>query len=380
MKRVLVLSGPNLNLLGTREPETYGHSTLDELVTAMKGWGAELGLEVDHFQSNHEGALIEQIHAAPGQHDGLIVNLGALTHYSRALHDAIRSISIPTLEVHISNIRRREAWRRQSVTAPACVYAIHGRGLMGYRWALRHMAYRGRQGFSTVSYGHYVDQVGDLRWPADTARALVVLVHGGLWREEWTRDTMEAMAVGLTDLGYATWNLEYRRLDTGGGWPESFEDIESALRRSEELTGIGLANTAVLGHSAGGTMALWTAGVIARPGLAIGVAAITDMLRAQTDAIGGDTVTKLLGRRRPEPSEYSPRHRLPTGSRLLLVSGKKDGLVPVSYGRDFTKAAEAAGDEVAHLELDSGHMALIEPAGPAWEALSPALRSRIPLL
>lgn len=390
MKRVLVLSGPNLNLLGTREPEVYGRTTLPEMTSAMRAWATELGIEVDHVQSNHEGELIDRIHASVGSHDGLVINPGALTHSSHALHDALSSIPLPAVEVHISNIRRRESWRRRSVIAPACVYSIYGRGLGGYRWALRHLVYRARFPSSAVSYGSFPDQVGDLRRPNSAGRSLVVLVHGGLWREEWTRDTMDGLAVSLVDSGYVTWNLEYRRIGTGGGWPESFADVARAILRAEDLIGISASQTVVIGHSAGGTMALWAAGestkttsagpALPKTGLVVGLAAITDLIKAERDGLGDGAALRLIGRRRPEADEYSPRHRLPTGVPSLLASGLDDGLVGLEYGRDFAATASLAGDEVELLELNSGHLGMIDPEGEPFQAVADGLRSRIPPL
>jgi 3-dehydroquinate dehydratase-2 len=134
MRTVLVLNGPNLNLLGTREPEIYGTTTLVELEAMCVDWGRALGLEVTTFQSNHEGALIDAIQQAGT--DGIILNAGALTHYSYALYDALVAVGIPTVEVHISNIHAREDWRRHSVIQPACLTQISGEGLEGYRRAL----------------------------------------------------------------------------------------------------------------------------------------------------------------------------------------------------------------------------------------------------
>ena len=140
--RVLILSGPNLNLLGSRDPAVYGTTTLPELEEACRRWAAALGIEVETFQSNHEGALIDRIHASVGAVDGIVFNPGALTHYSYALHDAVEAVPIPTVEVHLSDISRREEWRRTSVVRPACIASIAGKGAEGYREALELLAAR----------------------------------------------------------------------------------------------------------------------------------------------------------------------------------------------------------------------------------------------
>lgn len=137
MLRLLVLHGPNLNLLGQREPEVYGRTTLATIDERLVQLGAELGLQVTTFQSNWEGALIDQIHAAVGQVDCIIINPGALTHYSIALRDAIAGVTIPTIEVHLSNTQAREEFRHHSVIAPVAVGSIAGFGAASYELALR---------------------------------------------------------------------------------------------------------------------------------------------------------------------------------------------------------------------------------------------------
>ncbi|MED4581563.1 type II 3-dehydroquinate dehydratase [Brevibacillus choshinensis] len=137
MASVLLLNGPNLNLLGTREPGVYGSETLEDLVTNLNKVMEELGGSLEHLQSNHEGVLIDAIHRAKGVHDGILINPGAFTHYSYALRDAFASIALPTIEVHISNIHAREEFRHHSVIAPVVIGQVVGLGMDGYEWALR---------------------------------------------------------------------------------------------------------------------------------------------------------------------------------------------------------------------------------------------------
>jgi len=142
--RVLVLHGPNLNLLGTREPEIYGRTTLAELDASLQALARELGVHLTTRQSNSEGALIDAIQGcrAGGSHpqDGLIINPGGYTHTSVAIHDALRSVSIPAIEVHLSNLYARESLRHTSVTGVACAGVIMGLGTASYLLALRHLA------------------------------------------------------------------------------------------------------------------------------------------------------------------------------------------------------------------------------------------------
>jgi 3-dehydroquinate dehydratase-2 len=136
MKRITVINGPNLNLLGTREPDKYGVMTLDEINALIAREAAELGAVCEFFQSNSEGELVTALQRASGA-DGIILNAGAYTHYSIALRDAIAAISAPAVEVHLSNVHAREDFRRVSVIAPVCRGVIAGFGPQGYLLALR---------------------------------------------------------------------------------------------------------------------------------------------------------------------------------------------------------------------------------------------------
>jgi len=139
MIRCLILHGPNLNMLGVREPEVYGKTTFDDLNRGLKEDADRLGLDVRIIQSNSEGQIIDAIHDAVGWADGIVINPGAYTHYSYAIRDALASVRLPCIEVHISNIHAREEWRRHSVTAPVAVGVICGLGSHGYHMALQAM-------------------------------------------------------------------------------------------------------------------------------------------------------------------------------------------------------------------------------------------------
>lgn len=140
---ILVLHGPNLNLLGTREPEVYGQTTLADIDQQLAAVASELGVTVEAFQSNHEGALIDRIHAAAHQGvAGLLINPGAYTHTSIALRDALSAVAIPTVEVHLSNIHARESFRRRSHIAPVAMAQVAGFGAASYLLALRGLVAR----------------------------------------------------------------------------------------------------------------------------------------------------------------------------------------------------------------------------------------------
>lgn len=134
--KLLVLNGPNLNRLGKREPEIYGTMTLEDAVQNLQTYGRKSGADVSAKQSNWEGQLVDWIHEADGTADGIIFNPGAFTHYSYALRDAVASISVPVIEVHISHVHAREDFRKQSVIAPVCTGQVSGFGVTGYEMAI----------------------------------------------------------------------------------------------------------------------------------------------------------------------------------------------------------------------------------------------------
>ena len=349
--RVLVLNGPNLNLLGTREPEIYGSTTLKDLEGLIEGWGAALGIETRVTQSNHEGELVDAIHQADGI-DGLIINPGALTHTSRSIGDAISSVGLPAVEVHISNIKQREPWRATSLVAASCVRTIFGRGTGGYQDALRHLQNRAATPFDTVAYGPHRDNVGDIRRPVRDASGIVILIHGGLWRQEYERDSTEALAVDLTGRGYVTWNIEYRR-GTEGGWPGSAHDVVAASDFIvREMPGVPVG---IVGHSAGGHLGLWAASrredAIA---LTVGLAPITDLVAmAGSGAVGSREAKRLLDSGAPPTLE-------PIAGKTLLVHGEDDEIVPVSH---TTRLSTGSPIEVAP---GLGHFHMLDPNRGHW--------------
>ena len=134
--KILVLNGPNINMLGIREPGVYGSQSYAELLRLLQVWADELGVQMEHYQSNHEGCLVDKIQEAYGKFDGIVINPAAYTHTSIAILDALKAVAIPAVEVHISDVKPREDFRQISYAGKACVKTIMGQGLDGYRQAM----------------------------------------------------------------------------------------------------------------------------------------------------------------------------------------------------------------------------------------------------
>ena len=137
--KILVINGPNINMLGIREPGIYGNQNYQVLLTLIEEWANELDCEVECFQSNHEGAIVDEIQQAYGQFDGIVINPAAYTHTSIAILDALKSVGLPAVEVHISDVTKREQFRQISFAGMACEHHIIGQGLDGYKLAMQYL-------------------------------------------------------------------------------------------------------------------------------------------------------------------------------------------------------------------------------------------------
>lgn len=137
--KILVINGPNINMLGIREPEIYGNQNYKTLLADIEKWAEELNCQVECFQSNHEGAIVDEIQKAYGNFEGIVINPAAYTHTSVAILDALKSVGIPAVEVHISDVTKREAFRQMSYAGMACEEHIIGKGLEGYHIALEYL-------------------------------------------------------------------------------------------------------------------------------------------------------------------------------------------------------------------------------------------------
>jgi len=350
--RCLVVNGPNLNLLGTREPDVYGSTTLEDLHAMVDEWAGAMGVEVQCEQTNSEHGIIDLIQGYDG--DAIVINPGAFTHTSRAIADAIRAVATPTVEVHISNIREREPWRAVSVISDACVRTIYGRGLVGYRDAMRHLVNRHSVPFETARYGPHQDNVADLR--RGGGMDLVVLVHGGIWRQEHERDTTESLAVDLAIRGYDTLNVEYRRLGNGGGWPASGHDLLTFLDFVPQLD-LRSRRVLVVSHSAGSFLSAWAATRSATPvALHLAMGPVLD-LAASVDADDPCARGSALMLASGAPSVVAP------GSIVTaLLHGDADQIVPVAHSAAY---AHHHGIEFHRTGCD--HFSVLDPTKPEWE-------------
>lgn len=368
--RILLINGPNLNLLGTRRPEIYGDTTLGQLEELATGWAQELDADLETFQSNHEGALIDRIHAARDTVDVIVINPGAYTHTSYAIHDALEAVELPTVEVHISNIHERESWRARSVTAPACVHQIYGRGVEGYLWAIRHLVAGSRLPAVRHTYGTDPQQFFDFR-RADSDQ-LAILIHGGFWRHTWGFDSLDLNAVDLAQRGWNVASIEYRRVGNGGGWPTTRQDVIEAIESAISQVGLPVSRLSLIGHSAGGQLALEVAREMSLEPIdvvAVSMGGVNDMVTAvETDLGDGATRAYLEG---ADPRISSPFHNPPT-CEIVIAHGTDDDKVPISYGRDF---ADAHGTTL--LETSGGdHFRFLEPEDEMWTSVMDAITPR----
>ncbi len=249
----------------------------------------------------------------------------------------------------------------------------------------------------TLRYAGNVEAMADLSLPdGGRAPATVVLIHGGFWRAPYRRDLMTPLARDLTAHGYATWNIEYRRVGGSGGWPETFLDVAAAVDGLADVDApVDLERVAVLGHSAGGHLALWAAarqrladgpGAAPRvkPTVVLALAAVADLHAAARDRLGERAAEALLdgppSRHAERYAHASPAALLPLGVPQILVHGTADDRVPCAHGRDYVDGARSAGDTVDWVELEGvDHFALIDPDSTAWPQARQALSRRFPV-
>lgn len=228
-----------------------------------------------------------------------------------------------------------------------------------------------------VRYGEHPDQVANLHLPAGSPPfSVVVLLHGGFWRARWDRTLMTPLGVDLALHGYAAWNVEFRRVGGGGGWPLTLEDVRSAIAALASVPEVDSTRVALVGHSSGGHLALTAADSRVDVAGVFALAAIYDIERARE--LDATAVSDFLGgtaeAERTSPAEASPRSLLPLGVRQVLVHGEADEVVPPAWCTEYADAARAAGDDV-DLVLVPGvdHFDVIDPGHRAWRAVTDRL-------
>jgi acetyl esterase/lipase len=286
----------------------------------------------------------------------------------------------------VVGVTRGEAAGAPGAAEAACAATLSGRGTGGFLWALWHLHALHGHPPRTVAYGDAPALVGDLRLPDGDAPAVaLVLVHGGFWRHEWGRDLMDALAVDLTSRGYATWNIEYRRVGpTGGGWPQSADDVARAVTALPLLVGdrVDPARVVLLGHSAGAQLALRAAAHLRDRGRApaqvLAAAGLLDLAAAARGGVGWGSVEAFLGGGPDEIAAVydaaTPVAHLPLGVPQLLVHGDADAHVPFDQSARYRDRAAAAGDTVELVALPGAdHFALLDPTSDAWGATVAAM-------
>ncbi len=238
---------------------------------------------------------------------------------------------------------------------------------------------------TTHAYGPDPEQAADLMVPGtDGPHPVAVLLHGGFWRARFDRSLMAALAVDLADRGWASWNVEYRRVGNGGGVPETLDDVRSAIAalasRAQDGAPIDPERVVIVGHSAGGQLGLCVADEPSVGGV-ISLAGVCDLATAYSEAIGDAAVEAFMGGGPDARSEAyalaDPLARVPAGARVLLVHGDQDQRVPVQQSRRYAQVAAAAGDDRCELlELPGvDHFAVIDPRSEAWVAVAARLET-----
>ena len=365
-------------------------------------WGKEMGVDIDvrpgdpaaivgAMATGHPSIVTNPGNGAdPPTPAGVVVAPGPDGFDASGLASAVAAAAVPVVAVDPGNLRKAGLQPESTRIVAAGARVLYGRGPDTARHALLHLVCRHGQAVDTLAYGPDPSQDGDLWCPAGAGpHPVAVLFHGGFWYHAWERDLMDGVARDLARRGIAAWNVEYRRVGAGGGWPITGEDAARATDHLVALApvyGLDLGRVAVLGHSAGAQLALWVAARGRRgevhPRLVVGLATIGDLEQAMTDRIGGNSIGRLLGADDGDLDvalgDASPRGRLPIGVPQLLAHASDDDVVPLSQTTGYADAARGAGDDVTVLEFDrGGHFGLIDAAGPVWVKVAETLQRRL---
>lgn len=380
--RILISNGPGVNV------------DRDGLERWCREWSEELGHDLECAFADSEEAFVAQVESAAGSVRGFVLNPGAAADSDLVLAAARRS-GAPIVWVDLMEAERPRPKYIDGIET----MSIRGRGIWSYRWAIQHLLQRIAYPYTVIPYGEERDQVGDLRLPEGGSESLgiAILLHGGFWRERWERDTIEPLAIDLARRGWATWNLEYRRLGPfGGGWPRTGEDVARGIdhvAQLAELHPLDLENVIVVGHSAGGHLALWSVkrlGVafrtLVRPRLVVSIAGLADLAESARRGLGDtDQSTSDFVGGEPEdiPDAYrdaSPIAALPLEVPQIILQGRLDNIPDlVDLSRLYVAAARQAGDVVEFIELDDvDHFQPLDPASDAWHLTLEKLEQAAP--
>ncbi|QBI19843.1 alpha/beta hydrolase [Egibacter rhizosphaerae] len=352
---------------------------LARLVDWIEGWATHLDVEArcEEVDASRCADRLAEVVA-----DGVVVLAGDAAFDDPRVGAATATRAGPVVDLHLRDLTRRGPEPRTSFLARHGARVMHGRGIDGAWWALHHLAWTLAWPSSTRTYGRHPEQVVEVREPdraqragagpvpdpdtagADGPLSTVVLLHGGFWLAPWERDLMDGLAVDLAQRGARTWNAEYRRIDTDGEWPGCGADALAVLTAADRARGPGDPPVMVVGHSAGGQLALWAAGQPTAPPLeaVIALAPLADL--ANAGDLGGGALERMLAG--ADPGRACPTGAVPTEVPLTLVHGVDDDLVPVSQSRAYATVARAAGAIVQLDERgDADHFSLVSP-GAGW--------------
>ena len=372
--RILIINGPNLNLLGTRDPQPYGDATLADLEADWRTHCERYDVAIEALQSNHEGVIVDAIGEGQHRFDALVINAGALSHYSRSIADAIGAVDLPAVEVHISNIYERETWRHVSVLKDVCVLTIVGRGTSGYINAIDHLIAMHTSPARTLQYGEENTTVLDLRVPSgDGPHPVAILVHGGFWRTIWTRDLMDPMAAALIGHGWATANIEYSLGE--GSYANAMRDLESAVlwvQNNAAEHDFDPKMVVLVGHSAGGYLSLAAAARLPTVAGVVGLAAVTDLEAMSVSRQDDDPVARLLGASLSDAPRLWHQAGLSESPTIPihLVHGSEDDTVDLAQSTNYSQQT----DTIRLTVVDGcDHMSLIDPTSPAWPSVLSAM-------
>lgn len=379
MTRVSFISGPDLPV------------ATESLERSIETWSRELGVDASTTFARDDAALLAALAPeALDDVDGIVVcPAGDLR--TDELAQAAQRAGVPLAWVDLRSADGPPPPHHR----PGAI-SIRGRGIAGYRWALGQLLQCIDCPPRTIAYGPDPrDQVADLRVPpGDGPHPVAVLLHGGFWRERWERDTIEPLAIDLAHRGFASWNVEYRRVGpSGGGFATTSDDVAAAIDHLERLAEdhpLDLDRVVLIGHSAGGQLALWAVhrrGVDrperVMPALVVALAPVADLAEAAHRSLGdtGNPVVDFLGAGPDrDPARYaaaSPIETLPQAVPQVVFQGRRDNTPDlIDLTHRYVLAARAAGDRIELVEHDDAdHFAPIVPTSAAWRAV---LESMIP--